>query len=307
MSNTVDDLINSVKVRSLAPISENTFSNARLLPLMTEEMRSYIAPKILAVREDFFLNYHDQAFEADRSLYPLYERCTGGSFKELSFLDDGGNEWPLKRTEVKDIQHFQGKGQPSHYFIMGDQIRVLKTPATAVGSLRQYYFRSLSALTTTSNCAKITAISVGVDNTTFTVDTDLTGSLSLLSKIDFQNAQSPFLLWKHDVEIVSINSTEIVVSNASVQDEGSVRIGVDDYICPRYQTNIPQIPVEYHTLLSQKVVCKLYEALGDTRKYQPALVELKTMEKDLFTLIKSRASAQPRKVIGGGTMRSYNG
>ena len=91
------------------------------------------------------------------------------------------------------------------------------------------------------------------------------------------------------------------MNNSDILDEsGNVRMGIDDYICPRFQTNIPQIPVEYHTLLVQKTVCKIIGSLGDQRKFQIEMAELKMMEGSLFKLIKSRVESQPQKVTNRG-------
>ena len=299
--NTVDDLLESVKIRSLAPISQDTFTNTKILKLMTEEMRTYVVPLLIDVREDFFLNYVDVSFEANRSLYPIYERSAGNSFKALYAVSSSGDESKIGRTSVDKLSDFTQSGDPTHFFLMGDQIKVLPTPKSNTNSLRQYYFRTQSSLTQSINCGRITSVAVGALTTVFTISTDLSAALGVGDKVDFQNSQSPFLLWAHDVEIQGITSTTITVNNSDILDEsGNVRMGIDDYICPRFQTNIPQIPVEYHTLLVQKTVCKIIGSLGDQRKFQIEMAELKMMEGSLFKLIKSRVEAQPQKVTNRG-------
>lgn len=304
MSNTVDDLLNSVKVRSLAPVSQDTFTNAKLLTLMTEEMRSYVVPQIMNVREDFFLDYKDTAIEANRELYPIVERSIGHSFKMLAYRKDN-DERRIYRTTPRAVERFSNTGAPSHFFLMGNNIRILPVPTVAVGSLRQYFFRTQSELSMTIDCTKITAVSVGASQTTFTIDTDLTSVLSSGDKVDLQSSKSPFLLHNYDIELQTISNSEIVVNNSDIEDaSGNVRATVDDYICPRFKTNIPQIPVEYHVLLAQRTTCKLYESLGDMKKYQLAFNDLKQMEKDLFGLIKSRVESQPRKVKSSGILNA---
>lgn len=307
MSNTTDDIIESIKLRSFAPISQDTYDTEKLLILMTEELRSYVVPQIISVREDFFLCTEDEDVAANRKYYPIVERSIGNSFKALVYVDASEGESPIVRAKVEDIPYYDGSGQPSRFVLMGDQIRVMPAPSTAIGKIRQYFFRAQSQLVETISCAKITEISKLSSTTEFTVDTDLTGSISVGDKVDFQNAQSPFLLWAYDVEVVAITANKITVNNSEVEDaSGTIRAEKNDYITPRFKTNIPQVPVEYHSLLAQKVTCKILEGLGDRRKYEVAKMELKEMEKDLFGIIKSRVESQPQKITNMGTLAAID-
>lgn len=303
MIKTTDELLESIKLRSMAPTSQTTFTDTRLLTLMSQELRSYVAPKIIGVREDFFLNHQDTPVTANRELYPMVERAVGNSIKAVTYIDSGGNEKPLFRTTIKSIKYFNTPGEPGRFLIFGDNVRILPAPNVSGGFIRQYYFQTLSDLVKTSSVGKITAITEGASTTEFTINKDLTSSLSSGDLIDFQSAKSPFQLWKYDVEIQTISATKVTVNNSDIQDaSGEVRARVGDYICPPLQTNIPQVPVDYMTLLVQRVVCKIYESLNDARKLQLARGDLLAMEKDLFTLVKSRVEAQPRKVSNKGVL-----
>lgn len=304
MSNTVDTLLTSVKTRSMIPISQNTFNDTKLLILMTEELRSYVVPEVISVREDYFLTYKDLPIEANRELYPLVERAIGNSFKALSLIL-GSDETQMQRTDVKASYRFRTAGSPGYFFLMGDSIRVLPTPTDSTGSLRQYYFRAQSELVKVSSCAKITGFTKGATTTVFDVDTDVSGDITTSDQVDFQGAKSPHLIYAFDVDVSGISATQITVSNDQIEDSsGELRMGIGDYITPRFKTCVPQIPVEYHTLLVQKVVLKLYESLNDMKKYQLAMADLKQMEKNLFGLIKNRIESQPRKIRNSGILES---
>lgn len=305
MVKTTDDLLESIKLRSMAPTSQTTFNDTRLLTLMTQELRSYVVPKIIGVREDFFLDYKDTAVTADRQLYPLVERAIGNSLKALTYIDTNGNENPVYRTEINAIRQFTTAGSPTHFLLMGDNIRALPVPSTDGGYLRQYFFRATSELVKTNAVGLISTVAKGATQTVFTIGTDLTSSVSAGDMVDFQSALSPFQLKNHDVEVQSITSTTVTVNNTDIEDAaGEVRIVAGDYLCQRLQTNIPQVPIDYHTLLVQRVVVKIYESLNDSKKYMLAAQDLKEMERDLFGLIKSRVEAQPKKVKNRGILDS---
>lgn len=305
MVKTTDDLLESIKLRSMAPTSQTTFNDTRLLTLMTQELRSYVVPKIIGVREDFFLDYKDTAVTADRQLYPLVERAIGNSLKALTYIDTNGNENPVYRTEINAIRQFTTAGSPTHFLLMGDNIRALPVPSTSGGYLRQYFFRATSELVKTNAVGLISTVAKGATQTVFTIGTDLTASVSAGDMVDFQSALSPFQLKNHDITVQNITATTVTVNNSDIEDSaGEVRIVVGDYLCQRLQTNIPQVPIDYHTLLVQRVVVKIYESLNDSKKYMLAAQDLKEMERDLFGLIKSRVEAQPKKVKNRGILDS---
>lgn len=298
MSNTVDDLIESLKSRTFLPISQNTWNDSKLLVVMTEELRSYVVPQIMNVREDFFLEYLDTALESGRDLYPLVERAIGNSFKALSFREDNDDERQLRRTDVNSAFRFSSSShEPSHFYMLGDSIRVFPKPSQSRGTIRQYFFRAQSELVKEADCGKITNISTGATETVFTINKDISGEISVGDKVDFQGANSPRLLHAYDITVSAITAATVTVANADIEDgAGQIRIAVGDYVTPRFKTCVPQIPVEYDTLLVQKVALKVYESLNDMKKYQLAFSDLQRMEKDLFGLIKSRIETQPRKV-----------
>lgn len=294
----VEDLLESIKLRSLAPISQSTFEDSGLLLLANEELKSYIVPKIIKTREDFFLTYQDTAFQVDRSVYALNERAVGNSLKTLYYVNsDLKEEHRLEKTDLNKIDFFATSGTPHSFYMRGDKIIIVPKPAVAEGYLRQYFFRKQSQLVETDDVTKITAVSVGASQTTFTVDTDLSSSLSATDLVDFQNAQSPFLSWADDVEIQSITASTVVVNNADIQDGASNTLpGIGDYICAAKQSNIPQIPEEFHPVLAQRCAVKLLEALNDRRKWEIAKADLKDMEAEAGLLIRNRVESSPKKI-----------
>lgn len=305
-----EDLLEDIKDRCFAPISQNTWTDASILRLATKEMRDFIVPEIMRKRENFFLVYTDLNLTANVPTYPLPERSLGNALKNL-FVVNNDNEYlyRLNKAKVNFIDQIEKTGTPSHYFLQGDKVRVMPAPRNTQNKLRQYYFLRSNELVLTSECTKITAVSRGVSQTTFTVDTDLTASLAASSKIDFVNGKSPYLLWAFDVEIVSISSTEIVVSNTSVDDESSATLpSVGDYICPKLKSNVPMIPEEYHTALALKTARSMMSSLGDQKKYQVLNNELKEALDNAGVLIANRVEDQPEKVNPRNTiLTSING
>ena len=303
------DLLDEIKVRSFAPVSQDTFTNTKLLQIATSEMRLWVVPLLMQVREDFYLDYKDQAITASQKLYPLPERAVGNSLKAIVVVDSDSEETRLERTEVNFLGNFKATGSPSRFILRGDRVALYPTPDTTEDTLRMYYFFRTSELVETTSCAKVTAVALNGSNYDLTVDTDLTASLSAGDKVDAQNGQSPYLLWNYDLEIQTITSTTISLVASSLQDgAGSQMIGVGDYIVPRLQTCIPQLPEEYHPILAQRVAVKMLESLGDRKKWEIASADLKTMVGNVGQLVRNRVESQPQKIRGKHTvMGAING
>jgi hypothetical protein len=158
-----------------------------------------------------------------------------------------------------------------------------------------YFLRKPSKIVSTSSCAKIMGRAVNGVNTDFTVDTDLTGSLSVGSLVDFLQVKSPFLCRDIDVPIVSITSTIITVATSSVQDEAlryDPGTSVGDYICPAQTSNIPQCPDIFHPVLSEMGVVRCLRALGHLDKMNAAKMELVEKLKDAWALIENRIESE---------------
>lgn len=298
MAVLTEDLLEDIKDRCFAPISQNTWTDAKILRLATKEMRDFIVPDIMKKRENFFLVYSDTNLTANVATYPIPERALGSALKNV-FIVNANNEYQyrLNKAKLNHIDQMEKLGTPSHYFLQGEKLRLMPAPRSTQNKLRQYYFLRSNELALTSTCTKITQVSRGVSQTTFTVDTDLTASLTTGDEIDIVNGQSPYLLWAYDVEIVTISSTQIVVSNTSVDDESSSTLpGVGDYICPRLTSNIPMIPEEYHTALALKTARSMMSSLGDQKKYQVLNNELKEALENAGNLIANRVEDQPEKI-----------
>ena len=295
----VDDLLTSIKLRSFAPISQTTFQDSDLLSLMYEELKLYIVPLILGEREDFFLVFEDQAITANKDLYLVSERSIGTSLKELWYIDSSGNPLGrIDRTSVDKLDGWSVTGSPEAFFMKGAYINLVPKPSATKDTLRQWFYQRPSQPALVASCAKITAIATVGSTTTFTVDTDLTSSLSVGALVDFQDTKSPYQLYTWDIALTAITGSTIAVANADVIDgAGSVMPQVGDYICPAKTSCIVQTPEEFHTVLAQKVVCTILgTALGDQRKYQIAINELGKLEQGALKTIMNRVESAPKKV-----------
>jgi len=293
-----EDLLDDIKLRSFAPISQDTFSDEKLLKLATDELRLYVAPLIMSSRENFFLSYQDDLIVKDKKFYPIAERALGNALKTIKVLDASEREMmTLERTALGFSEEHGHSGSLSHFILQGDKIRMMPVPHKTQYTLRQYYFTNPSKLVRTTECAKITGVTETSTTVILGVDNDISDYINDGGLVDVQNGQSPYLLWAKDLNphLADANSITLVKSDV-VGGDGSVLPGVGDYICPAYETNIPQIPDVYHSVLAQRVAVVLLNSLGDRKKWETAKADLSEMEMNAGKLIANRVESQPQKI-----------
>lgn len=296
----IEDLVTSVKRRTLAPISQNTFVDQDIINVLNEEMESELVPFMSSIREDFFLRSQTVSLVASVPHYSVPERASGNALKDVWFLDSTGKRVrTIPRTEVHDLEAFVTTGaEPRAMFFRGDELYLTPTPNVSAGSLELWHYSRPNQLVSTSSCAKVTAVSTVAGTTTFTVDTDLTGSLSAGSLIDVIGGKSPYLLRYLDVAITAITSTTIAFASAGLSDEsGSVTPAVGDYLCPAKQSCLPMLPDELHPILAQAAAVAILDSLGDLNKVGRAEGKLEKMKRNVLKLISNRVESEPEVVI----------
>jgi hypothetical protein len=254
----------------------------------------------MSVREDFFLATKSVSLTALIDHYGIPARAVGNSFKVLFYVDSAGNERKLSRIDVDERHEWaNSNGGPLKFYLEGDEVVLVPKPSSSSGSLLFSYFRKPNRLIATTSCAKITGISSAGGSTTFMIDTDLTGTLSIGDKIDFVSGQSPFLLWTEEVDITAITATTIEVATTDVSNAASVvEVQTSDYICPKGYSNIPMIPEEFHPVLAQMTAVRLIAGLGDLNKRIAAKEDLAEVRREALKLVKNRVESSPEKVAG---------
>lgn len=308
MSYLVEDLIESVKDRSFAPISQTTFQDADILRILNEELSLSIVSSILKTREDFFLARKTISLVASKDHYPVPKRAVGNSIKALFAVSSGGDKRALKRRDIDRIDEYSGNGgSTGEFYFESDELVLMQPPSDSSDSLLCIYPRRPSELVLTTSCAKITSISSTSTHTTFTVDTDLTADLSVGEYVDFLSHKAPFQCWSEEVAITAITTTTIEVLKANIVDvDGSVEPVANDYICPYGQANIPQIPIEFHPVLAQKGANRMLAALGDQAKLQAGVAIERMMMEQAIDLIQNRAESSPiRPSRKRGLLRTF--
>lgn len=310
MAFLVEDLIEGVKRRGYIPISQSTEDSTSLIDRLNDELFLTVVPAIESVKENYWLTSSYAAITANKSIYSIPSRASATALKDIWVLDSAYNKLrPLPRTDVHNLAVINSSSNSIlDGMIMGDSIKIRPTPASTTGYLEFWYYQRPNRLIATSSCAKITAVTQGATTTVFTVDTDLTASLSVGSLVDCINGQTPFTTQGNDVAIVAISSTSIELTNADIDDEvGTVVPGIGDYISPAGFSNIAQVPAEFYPILAQATAVACLESQGDLQKQQVAAQTLGRMMAAALKLISNRLEGEPEIIMNRDSICSAIG
>lgn len=139
-------------------------------------------------------------------------------------------------------------------------------------------------------------------STTYTVDALPTG-FTQMTKYDALQTNPGHRTISFDVTPLSVDNVnnKMTFNTADVRTPsfapniGTVPI-VGDYISFAGECIIPQAPADLHDVLSQRVVMRCLQALGDTPGYGLAKDKLKEMETSIPILTDNRSEGEPQKI-----------
>lgn len=290
-------LIESAKVRGMIPETQVTFTEEDLLRFANEEMDTALVPYVMSFHEDYFLFPEDIPLENNVLGYAIPYRAVGNKLREVAYKDPGNNLYEMTRILVEDLPFYQYDGGSSTsigaFSIQNNEI-VLPGQSdnfTAAGSLATFYYIRPNQLVTEDRACTITDINrttgqIAVNN--------LPDIYSIGSLIDFIQIKSPNKCYSIDVVVSNVDSTNAVFTFDPADIPIKLKRG--DYICLAEECIIPQIPIDLHPMLAQRVACRCLEALGDQQGLQAANTKLAEMELKLGSAIDNRVEGAPLKI-----------
>jgi hypothetical protein len=289
---TSDTLLTNVKDRAAIPPAQVSLTDAKLLTAATEELQAYIAPVLDQLHSEYFTLSADTSIVSGTSGYDMPARAMGGALRALKFVDSSGIECPdpLSQIDLADVGKYAAvsASYPTGFYFTATQVVVLPTPTASSGSLRMYYSArpgtlvngtSVSTLASTTD----TVLTCGaVDTSVFAV-----GAL-----VDIVGAGSPFKTKGRDLIVTARNATTITIGAGGLSALGLV---AGDYVTLAQTSYVPQIPLEWHSLLSLRTVARAFAVLGDMNGRQEAVAAAQELERRLVRQGAPRAASNPRK------------
>lgn len=271
---TAAALLTEIRRRGKIPANEPDYTDAALLLEADSQILELFVPLITSARSDFYVRYEDQTLAADTAAYPIPYRALASTIRQILWIDSAGREHELNPVESSDQWLYSAQtGHPREFAVRDDEIIVLPTPASALGTLRVFYeYRPAKLVTSgyyTVSSKTSTAVVLG-SSVTWTAS----------SLYDFVKARPPFALLGVDADPTGTGSSTTVTFPSSAIPS---RLAQGDYMCLPGESPVPQIPAELHPTLALAVAAEVVsqyapaEAGALYAKLTPAMVRAETL------------------------------
>lgn len=268
------ELLDAIRQRAYMPsVVAVGADDATLLNTINEELRSYLVPFIMRVREEYLLKDYDQTVAQDVLSYRIPKRAMGGVIRG-AYRVAGGEEIPLNRLDISNTWDIG-------YRLIGPNV-VLNTGTIAVGeTLRLRIFVRPGKVVLNASAAKV----IGFAGSTVTGDAVPAGWTNADNFDVIQGNQFHELrLEDVDASAVTPGAGGTVVFSAAP----SVAPVVGDYIAKTGEAPFPMVPEDLHPLLAQRCAVVWLSQAGNVDDLGRASKILADMEFAITGLISSR-------------------
>jgi hypothetical protein len=275
------------------PLSNDTFTPSSIISLAQDELILPILKLLLATRGGYYDTYLDYD-PTDTGLYILPSDATGGALTNIEMVQ---GPTIIQVNEIEESEQFSTNSPTSTtygFFFKGNYVQILPTPP--VGNVRLWFSKRPSQLVLTSACGQITNINATDPTQTVYTLTNIPSTFVVGTLLDACGDQPPFNIFGGGF-ITDITGTDVTILGLPFDG-----LTVGDWMCLNNQTCIPQIPVEFRTVLEQSTIVTMYEIQGMLEKKKSAESKLELMKKDVTTLITPRTKSQTKVImcINGG-------
>jgi hypothetical protein len=311
----VSELLRSIKSRMMLPEANSTFSDDDLIAFANEEILIGLVPSILQMKDDYLTAKYITSINSPQVKYALPERALGNKLRDVAYSSDGINEYEM--TQINSDEKYSGIGMTTNtgymrqFYMQGDSIVLYPDiNSTVQGFLYFYYYMRPNSLVKDAAVAVIT--NINRDTGDITVN-NLPSTYSISNTYDFVKRNSPHSIMSNkkgtpaiDVVVSNVQSIGKTITLASVEDI-PYELKAGDFICLAGESPIPNVPTELHSVLAQRVACRVLESIGDTAGLANANNKLQEMEGKTGILLDSRVEGAVHKVRNRGTTRTIRG
>lgn len=285
---TTTELINDVKRRASVPVNQNLFDTNEMLAFLSNQMISLLVPRIMSVREDYFVKSEDLDIVEGTEKYLIPRRAIGRKLRDIKLVGTSGEETDIPRLTYKekdfDYAHLWG-------FIFEAEKIVLYPDEKGFlqEDIRMYYFRRPNRLVQTSDAGQITAINTGTNTVTVgTAPTDWAAD----TVCDFIKGEPGFEALGDNQTISAVAGGDLTFSDTLPTD-----LEVGDWVAEKGESPIPQIPYESFSILAELGSIQVMKSLGHMSAMQASQAMLNALEEGLLTMISPRADGKPKKAV----------
>lgn len=306
MAYLVSDFLNLVRQYGMLPSTSSTgTADSDILAVADEELRTRIAPLIVASRQEWWVASSRVSLIASCGTYKVPRRAVGGRIRELQLKRADGSVRNMKRIELEESYQLSQAltGEPELFWLKGDFVCVWPEPATASGYLQFDFLARPGRLTSTSPTGYAITAAAASTGTTATITAATADAVTASSSgyADIVRAASGFSYTAVDVHgsMHATNHTLTVTDKNLALPDDFANLLVGDYIFPSDQCFVVPLPVEMHGVFVHYVVASLKRQLGDMASADVFEKTAQRMSADALQTLEPRVDGEPRRLRGG--------
>jgi len=308
---TSTELLRSIKRRAMIPSDQNTFTDEDFLEMLNEEIQYFGIPHLLRTHEEYLLVSLDFELDEDKQKYEIPYRALGNKLRELSYVTNVSGltgqatteqVYEMSRISVDDLPDYNNYATTRYtqaFYVENNKIVLLGEMPITNAVLRMHFYLRPNAFVLEDRVGLIQ----NIDRTTgvITLET-FPNAFASSPDMDFVKHQSPNIILDFDKTPTTVDSNTRTVTFSPSDIPQNLIVG--DYLNVAQETFVPQLPVELHAVLAQRVAVAALEALGDQEGLAAAQRRLEMMERATNDIIDNRVEGAPEKINNRhGTLR----
>lgn len=287
-----DYLIAQIKRRGSLPTSQNLFTDAKLVLMIDDELKTRIVPFLMSFQDNWFAEHYTYTGDGSTTRFAIPTNAVGQKLKDLSIWQGSQPKYSnIPRVEFENLQYVN-----YGYYIEGTNINIYpptKAPLST-DTVDMTYYKRVSNIVATSAARAISAIAtVNVDSSTTLPATFIAGA-----EVQIVSRSSPFnILWTGEISSVAGNTVTL--------DSAPTTASVGDWLCLLGETVFPQVPIECIPMLCQAVVIRCMEAMNDAEGMKNAMANYQQIEYSTKSTLSPRVDSSPSKIFAANKLQNY--
>lgn len=285
MGYTASDAIERIKLKSWTSTS-SALTDAQLLDLLDDSLRSYIVPFAKQLRDEWFVEKTPITVTTDANGQVTLPDTVASTLRTVAW-DNNAQLVPLTRVEPENAYTLLSSGSPGvvcGFLLRGYTLQVLPpTPGltlTLTAMLRpaQMVLEDDAGLVVSQAGEALTLSAM-----------PLAWQSSTPDEVDVITSVSPYSRTFAALPVTSVAGLVLTLQ----ADPGDV---VGSWLTVVNTNPFPNIPIELHPLLEQDVICTMFQGLGDKR-LNGVMQRKAEMEKTLLRLMSPRVQGSVRPIV----------
>lgn len=283
---TTTELLDAIRREGNIPAAQGDYDDEDLLAYADTEIWGPILKLILSGRENYYLAYSDIAVNAT-GLYSIPTRAWLGKLADIHHVQ-GTSIAQVTRTEIGQLgSTTSAPNGGTSFYLYGNKLMVLNNPTS--GYIRLWYFCRASALVPEASAAQVLSIAGNIVTVSATPSTFTTAK-----PMDFIKDQPGF-------DWLGLDSTPTLISGEDITFTSvPTDLAEGDWIALAGQTPVPQVPVEFRSLVSLRVAERWAASQGYSDKAKLLEGRRKDME-EAMSMISPRVEEEQKQIVPDGS------